>query len=288
MEKLQFLIFVFCLASFFQSNAQNGWTRDAKGLYAQASVSAFSSKNYYNTSGTLFNGGSTFQSQMLSLYGEYGVTNRLTVIGDLPVLMVNSFNTTEPVLGIGSAIVGLKYGLSKKFPLSIQADFDIPTDDGINFSNSREPNAIGIIERINLPTSDGEFNIRTILAASKSFNKGKSFASIFGGVNFRTESFSDQLQAGIELGHLFFDKIYLIGKLRIQDKLESNSPSTGSFLYGEGTTFTNYNFTAIYKLNSKWRLIAGYSDFEDFIVKKRNIYDGAMYSLGAAYEFSPE
>ncbi|MEZ4884080.1 MAG: hypothetical protein R3E32_05010 [Chitinophagales bacterium] len=286
MKFYTYLLIVCCFMCFFEVQAQNGWTRKAKGLYAQAAISTFSSNNYYNTDGELFNAGSTFQSRGLLLYGEYGLTDRFTAMLDLPLLMLNSFNTTETVAGIGNAKLGLKYRLLKNIPISLQVDFEVPTDDGIKLSNAKEPNSLGMIDQINLPTSDGEFNVWTTLAASQSTSNGKTFGSVYTSLNLRTESFSNQLQVGLELGHLFFDKLYLIGKVKIQDKLSSDSGSpSASFLYGEGTTFTSYGLTTMYKLDKHLNLVASFSDFTDVIVKRRNIYDGTTFSVGVALEY---
>lgn len=278
-------LFLFIFFLTFHTQAQNGWTRKANGFYSQVTTTTFSSDQYYTLNNDLSTAGNTFNSKGLLLFGEYGISNRLTAALDVPLVMLNNFNTTETVGGIGNVKLGLKYKLLKNFPLSFQADVEIPTDDGLNFATTKQANEIGIFEQINLPTSDGEFNFWTTLAASQSTSSGKTFASIFASINFRTEGFSHQFQSGIEIGHLFFDKLYLIGKFKIQENLSDELSSSGSFLYGEGTTFTSYNLTTMYKLDKHWKIIASFSDFSDAIVKRRNIYDGATFSLGVALEY---
>ncbi|MBD3638983.1 MAG: hypothetical protein HUJ25_16635 [Crocinitomicaceae bacterium] len=263
---------------------QNGWTRAKNGFYAQAVLSTFNTNEYYSTTGTLFNGGSTFRSNALLFYGEYGVTDRFNVLLDAPLLVLNKFSTTEMVAGVGSIKLGAKYRLLKNFPLAAQIDFDIPTDDGFNYATSTEPNSLGTYDQINLPTSDGEFNIWTTLAASHSIASGKTFGSIYGSFNFRTKSFSHQIQAGFEIGQLLWDKLYVIGKFKIQEKIGSGSAG-GSFLYGEGTTFSRYNLTLLYKTNEHWKIVGGFSDFIGFPVPRRNLYDGFMFFLGASVEY---
>ncbi len=287
MKNYNFLIAITFILLASQVNAQSGWTREAKGFYGQVSASTFSSSNYYTTEGNLSDQGSTFNTHSLSLYGEYGITDRLTTILDLPAVVLNSFSTTETVAGVGSIRLGFKYKIFKETPIAIQVDLDIPTNDGVNFATSNEPDDFGQINTINLPTSDGEFNVWTNLIASHSFPNGKTYGSIYTGVNFRTESFSNQFQAGAELGHLFLDKFYLIGKLKILEKLSSNDNAnqSGSFLYGEGTTYTSFGFNGVYKLSDKYSLVAAYSDYTDILVSRKNIYDGATFSLGLSVEF---
>ncbi|WP_321826708.1 hypothetical protein [Maribacter dokdonensis] len=286
MEKIKiFLGICFCLLT-VGLQAQSGWTREAKGFYLQASASYFSSNNYYTTEGRLADQGSDFRTSGLLLYGEYGISDRFTAIVDLPIVRLNSFSTTETVAGVGNIRLGVKYKLLKSFPLSLQVALDIPTNDGTNFARSNEPNAFGQFDEINLPVSDGEFNIWTTLAASHGFKNGKTYASAFSSVNFRTEGFSNQFQAGVELGHLFFNKLYLIGKLKIQERLSSeNNVQSGSFLFGEGTTFTNYGITSMYKITDHFNLVAQYSDYAGFLVDRKNVYDGGTISLGVSFEY---
>jgi hypothetical protein len=279
------LFMAICLLYLIPAQGQNGWTRATKGFYAQASLSHFSTGNYYSSNSTLFVGGSTFQSSGLLLYGEYGISNRFTAVVDIPLLLLHRFTTTETAVGTGSAKLGIKYGLIKKIPLALQVDVEIPTNDGVTLVNTKEPNSLGIKEQINLPTSDGEFNVWTTAAISKSSSSGKTFGSLYGAMNFRTESFSNQFQAGLEIGQLLFDKLYLIGKLKIQEKVvDGSSSASASFLYGEGTTFTSYGITAMYKLDSKWKIVAAFSDYTGVIIQRRNIYDGPTFSLGLALE----
>ena len=285
MNYLSYLTLIVVLFCSNPASSQSGWVREAKGLYIQTALTTFSSNEYYSTSGQLFDDGSTFNSRGLLLYGEYGITDRFTALLDVPLVMLNSFSSTETVAGVGDVKLGVKYQLIKSFPLALQIDFSIPTDDGTKLSDAKEPNSIGIIEQINLPTSDGEFNVWTTLAVSQSTANGKTFGSLYGRVNFRTQSFSHQLQAGLEIGHLFFNKLYLIGKLGIQEKLSSELNQGGSFLYGEGTTFTSAGITAIYKLSTNWRLVATVSDYNEWIIARRNIYDGLTFSLGIALEY---
>lgn len=285
LKNIKSFVFFLFLLNYFTVDAQNGWVKKKSEFYAQASFSTFSSNDYYSTSGQLFDSGSTYNSNSINLYGEYGISDRFTAILNFPALLINRFNTTETVAGVGSVQLGLKYGLLKSFPLAISVDFDIPTDDGFNFAQTKSPNSLGMFEQINLPTSDGEFNIWTRLAASQSFMDGKLFGSVHSGINFRTQNFSKQWQSGIEVGYLFFEKLYLIGKLNTQGKIESNETVASSFLFGEGTTFTSLGITGIYNINEHWKIVASYSDFSDFIIARRNVYDGAAISIGIAVEY---
>jgi len=79
-------------------------------------------------------------------------------------------------------------------------------------------------------------------------------------------------QAGGEVGYLFFDKIYLIGKLKVQK-------------YGEGTTYTSYELNLIYKINKHLSIVSNVSDYGGFLVERKNVYDGFAYTLGISLEY---
>lgn len=286
MSRYQQFFFILLLSiSAQQGIAQSGWTRSAKSLYVQGTASYFSSNEYYGTDGTLFDQGSTFQNGTFQLYGEYGLFPQLTAMANISSIKVNRFSSTESVVGLGDVQLGLKYQISKKIPIAISVMADIPTNNGISFARAKEANAFGTFDQINLPTSDGEFNVWTGLAFSNSFAEGKAYASIYGQVNWRTQSFSNQLQLGGELGYQFWDKLYLIGKVSIQEKFSKAQDSGASFLYGEGTTFTSLGISAMYSVGKHIHLVAGITDYNSLLSTQRNIYDGHTFSLGVALEY---
>lgn len=276
--------FVFCIALSIGAQAQSGWTKEKGAWYAQTTIAHFSSNRYYSTEGVL-NVGNTFRHYSFNTYAELGLSKRLTALANLPLLKLQSFVGTETVAGVGDLQLGVKYALSKKLPIALGVAVDIPTDDGRLFANAKEVNELGIRERVNLPASDGEWNVRANLAISQSFGGGKTYAGIFGAVNLRTEGFTHQWQSGAEAGQFLFDRLWLIGKLQLQGRLSEEVNSAVSFLYGEGTTYTAYQFNLLYQLTDHWRITAGYHSYSDLIVPKRNLYDGQTWSVGMALEY---
>ena len=278
------LLLLLCLLGLIQINyAQSGWTRPQGTYYLQAQAGFFSSNDYYGTAGDHFPSDNSFQAFQINLYGEYGIHNRLTVLLQTP-LQINSFSNTESVYGLGNIELGLKYRLLPNWPLSFAVELDIPTDDGILFASAKEPNELGIIEQINLPASDGEFNVWSTLAASQSSADGKTFGSVYTRFNFRTEDFSNQWQSGFELGRNLHERLLVIAKVRVQGRFSDMPSSTGSFLYGEGTTFTAAGLTGMYQIADHWRLVGTYNYTGGWLIDQRNSYRGSTFSLGVAYE----
>ena len=285
MRCLVFIFFIYSLTASINIHAQNGWTRKAKSFYIQGALTTFNTNQYWTPTNTLANNGATFHSHAFLLYGEYGVTDKFNVILDAPLLVINHFTDYELTPGVGNIKLGLKYRFFKDFPLAFQFDFDIPTDDGFNLYTSKTPDAFGNYNTINVPTSDGEFNFHTTLAVSQSTKSGNTFASAYVGANWRTKGFSHLITSGIEIGQFLFNRWFIIGKFKIQEVLiEGNSPNASIF-WGEGTTFSEYNFTNMVKLNENWSILAGMSDFIGFPSKRRNIYDGVRVFLGVSVEY---
>lgn len=265
--------------------AQNGWTRKAKSFYIQGAFATFNTNKYYSVDGDLFDNGSTFHSHAFLLYGEYGIFDQLNVILDVPVIAINYFDNYELAPGVGNVKLGLKYKFFKNFPFALQVDAEIPTDDGFNYSTSKEPDIFGNYNTINVPTSDGEFNFHTTLAVSHATKSGNTFASAYCGANWRTKGFSHQIVAGMELGQRLFNRWYIIGKFRIQEVLIEGSSPNASIFWGEGTTFSQYNFTNIVKLNDHWSVLAGMTDFIGIPSERRNLYDGITAFVGVSVEY---
>jgi len=280
---MKYIVVTFSLL-LIQINAfgQSGWAREKGGAFVQASVSTFSSKDFYSVTGNLFDQGDRFQSQALTIYGEYGITNRITGILNLPLYKSGRFSGTDRVGGIGDIRVGAKYAIFQQIPVSFAIEAEIPTGDGFNFAQVQDPIVPG--ERINIPVSDGEFNVWSTLAVSKSLPTGKTYGSFYGQYNIRTEGFTDQYRLGLELGQRFIDRIWLIGRLGIQESVSNEIETTVSFLYGEGTTYTTYGLTVMADLTNILKLTASFNEYAGFIADRMNVYDGATWSVGIAWE----
>ncbi len=178
--------------------------------------------------------------------------------------------------------MGAKYAISQQLPISFAIEAEIPTGDGLNFARVQDPVVPG--EQINLPVSDGEFNVWSTLAVSKSLPTGKTYGSLYGQYNIRTEGFTNQYRAGIELGQRLINRIWLIGRLGIQESASDDIETTVSFLYGEGTTYTTYGLTTMADLTNTLKLTASFNDYTGFIADRQNVYDGATWSVGFAWE----
>jgi len=134
-----------------------------------------------------------------AFYGEYGITDRLTLIGNANLFSRNYVNnlrsgTTGDLIIEGDALnslgdidLGVKYGLTKpgaKIPLALSLTFGIPSGTA---SGGRENN---------LATGDGEFNQILQLDGGTGFKLGNlsAYTSAYVGINNSSFGSCDEAQ----------------------------------------------------------------------------------------------
>lgn len=164
------------------------------------------------------------------LYAEYGFTDRITGILNVPLFSRSVTNnlissTTQTVISEGAAIntlgdvdISLKYGLINNGRVALSASLMLGIPAGED---------AGGVER-NLQTGDGEFNQMLRIDAGFPLAGTESFslyANAYGGFNNRTNGFSDEVRFGAEVGiGVMKQKLWLVGRF---DAIESrnNEPS---------------------------------------------------------------
>lgn len=202
------------------------------------------------------------------LYGEYGLTDRLTLNVNANLFARNFTNnvvsgTTGDLILAGDAInsigdidLGLKYGLTRpgaSFPIAASILFGIPT--GVT----------GGGEQLNLQTGDGEFNQILQLDAGHGFNIGKVpvYASAYGGINIRSNGYSEEIRFGGELGiALVQSKLWLVSKLAVIESLKNGDTAinnTSTSIFANNTEFASLALEANYYLTKKIGVSASYA-----------------------------
>ena len=224
--------------SLVEVQAQSGWTKGKDEAFFKLSYIHFSSDEYHNLSGESMTT-ATYRQQQVGVYGEYGVTERLTLLMDWPLLKWQGFESTETVLGTGDIRIGAKYALVKKIPISLTIMPELPIAQANKYARNDNP-AFG---SINLPTGDGEFNVYSTLAVSTSLYPLPGYVNFFSTYNFRTSyesvQLTDQMMEGLEVGYQPVGALWLKAGLKLQQTL-NDSETAVSFVRGEGTEFTSY------------------------------------------------
>lgn len=276
------LIFFLVTAYAVSSYAQSGFTREKKNFYLKADYQFYNSVVYRNNVGTAVKT-NEFSQKTFSLYGEYGISDKFAINANIPVFRINGYENTNAVGGFGDVSFELKYALKKgKFPIALSIAPSLPTGTKKLFAKSKENS----FDKIDLPTSDGEFNVWTTAAISHSFYPKPMYASAFTSFNFRTKykerNFQDQFQAGVEFGYKFIDKLWLSGKLLVLTGV-GPQPAIADFIRGDGASYTGVSINSQYELGKHLGLNAQYFRCNSLIVRAKNIYAAGTFSFGVVY-----
>jgi hypothetical protein len=286
-SKLKAVVLGFmCLIS-LDIAAQSGWTKEKTEGFYQLSFQSLKSKDYYSLEGELLKT-NQFSQQSLVFYGEYGVTDKFTIIANWPLQTWNAFETTETVSGIGDLRLEFKHALLKKyFPLSISVAPELPIGRANHFAKSK----VNDFEQINLPSGDGEFNVWTTLATSFALPSIPFYGNLFSSYNFRTQyegvSFSDQFAIGAEIGYHIADIVWVNARLNALKSVNEVEVAT-DFVRGDGTEYTGYSFGASMPVYKNIHLSLNYRNYNDWIFERKNIYSSGVFGLGVYYEHKPQ
>ncbi|MBK7873592.1 MAG: hypothetical protein IPJ74_24465 [Saprospiraceae bacterium] len=217
-----------------------GWPQPQGGGFFKLDFSFIRAREYYGMDANIYNingAGTRLSNYVTSFYGEYGITNKLTVIGYVPFFVRNTVNEgvgaltgeiLQPGLennSIGDIDLGLRYGLWAKNRWSVTTALflGLPTGDSEN-------------ENL-LFTGDGEFNQQLRLEAG--YGADKWYATGYLGFNNRSENFSDELRFELEFGHKFLDNQLIAGVKFAGTQSLNNGNPTGS---GNGLFSNNVEF----------------------------------------------
>lgn len=232
-----------------------------------------------NTTNGLFN---------TSFYGEYGFTDRFTGVAYIPFFSRAYFNNTvsgttgetllpgEAINGIGDVDLGFKYGLTLNQPVAISATLTLGIPLGNDSGGTQG----------NLQTGDGEFNQLLQIDAGSGFQLGKisAYANVYGGVNNRTDGFSDEFRFGAEAGATFGNnrlttifRLYGVESFKNGDLPAERSNPTSVFANNsEHLTFAP---EVAVNLNEKWGVSAGFAT----ALRGELIFASPSYSVGVYY-----
>lgn len=279
--KLLFGLWLFALPA--NVIAQSGWTKAKKEGFYQLSFNRFSSEDYFTLAGDQLQT-NEFTQNSLVFYGEYGFTDKLTLIANWPLQVWNGFSSTETVSGLGDLRLEFKHALLKKYlPLSISVAPEIPIGKANNFAQSR----LNDFESINLPSGDGEFNVWTTLSTSFSLHNTPLYANFFGAYNLRTSyqdiQFTDQIGLGMEVGYKVANLVWINGRINGLVSVTEVLVAT-DFVRGDGTEYTSYSFGASVPVYKQISLSLNYRNYADFLFERRNLYSAGTFSLGVIYE----
>lgn len=216
------------------------WTAKKGGMYNKLALNLFWADESFGTGGgkeDMANNGE-FTDYNLTYYGEYGLVDRLTILGSIPLkrIRVRDDDSATETTGVGDIDLGFKIRfLEKPFVFSIQSLVKIPPEYD---ENSR------------LPLGNGQLDLEFRLLIGKSLWPLPMYFGLEGGIRFRAEEPSDELRYLVEVGGNVTKSFYLRTKLDGTESLK-NSDIVSSI---SGSPVTTLEFDL-----AKLELTAGYS-----------------------------
>ena len=216
------------------------WTREKGKGYYKLSAWYLNTDQHYTSSGDI-DPNATRSYFNLNFYGEYGITKKWNATAYIPFFSRTTQNdivsgTTGEVLRDGEAVnsigdieLGITYNIfdNNAWVLSSSLKLGIPTGDDSGGSDG------------SFQTGDGEFNQLLQLSLGKSFtvSNWQAYSKVYFGYNNRTNDFSDELKAGLEVGvQPWENKLWLAVKLGVNQSLNNGSIDATN---AQGNIFAN-------------------------------------------------
>lgn len=274
MKSISLLLFS-CLV-FANSFGGGGWPQPKKHGYFKFSQNLIQSPYFFNPDGDIIDI-TTISLYTTSVYGEYGITNRLTGILYFPFFVRNTLNEVrynqsgaiEPgdsFNSIGDTDISFKYGILVNKPVVVSATllFGLPLG-----------NTSGGETQI-LQTGDGEFNQMLKIDASHSFYPKPIYLSAFAGFNNRTRGYSDEVRFGAEIGFTFKKFIPILKISTVQSLFNGNAEAIQNGIFSNNTEYISPTLELNYQATEK----IGISGSGGFALAARNILASPNWSLG--------
>lgn len=258
MRKTILSIILICTISL--SFAGDGWVQPKNKGYFKLNQWWLAADQHYTNTGEL-DPNQTRATYITSFYGEYGISNKFTVIMYFPFFTRSlsydqKSSTTGDIIQEGEAInsVGdteltIKYGLLQKGPIYLSTSYTLGLPLGISDGGSDG----------SLQTGIGEFYHMLRLDASTSFKVGSRypFVSVYGAFNKRTKNYSDEFRYGLKTG-VELNKWLLILQAYGVSSLQNieNDFGGGTSIFGNNTEYFTISPEVAYKITDRFGVTA--------------------------------
>ena len=249
------IILLFSISTFSQSP----WTQKKGKAYTQLS---FTSIANYNTlfGDPDYNTEREITDRTLQFFGEYGLTDKTSLLVNIPFKMIETGDLTSPSITaipltssatentLGNIEIGLKHNFyNKKWVLSGQFSIEANTSSYDDSSGIR--------------TGYDAWSFSPLFLAGRGF--GKTYIQGFVGANIRTNDYSSNFRIGGEVGRKLGKRIWLIGFVDVSKSLENGDillPAENRLtgLYVNDQEFGAFGLKAIGEFSNNFGLTAGY------------------------------
>ena len=269
MNRYVFLIF-FIMA--FTRVHSGGWPQGKGEAFVKVNQYAIFAPWYFFGSGEIdvIPRSNYFSS---SLYGEYGITSKLTAVVYFPFFVRNTVATAGSINSLGDTDVALKYNIFAAGGWTSMAGVTL----GIPLGR-RAGGVSGLVQ-----TGDGEYNQMLSFELSRSLgNKGNGYMTLLTAYNHRTNGFSDEFRYGWEYGQKI-KKIWIILRVYGVNSFK-NKPDIFPYAYSIHNNYMEYLAISpeiVYEINEKVGLTGG----AGFAAYGKRLLASPSWSLGAYMKF---
>lgn len=263
--------------------SQGPWTKEKGNFYTQLSFSSIYNYNTlfgdpdYTINGEITD--NTFQ-----FYGEYGITDKTTLVVNIPYKIISLNNYENPAIdcggdcsedfnthAFGNTEIGLKHNFYNKDWL-ISGQFSVE-------ANTSTYNAVSGIR-----TGYNAFTFTPMVMAGKGF--GKIYFQTYAGIKIRTNEYSSNVKIGGEYGYKVLKNIWLIGFIDIEKSLENGTielptENINTGLYVNNQEYGVFGIKAIGELSKSFGITAGLP----FAFFGNNVAKQAAPTLGVYSKF---
>jgi hypothetical protein len=281
MKKVFLSVFVLLI---FSSGlfAGGGWTPKKGSGYLKLGQNAIYADRYYSPDGSLIDI-TTIGLYTTSIYGEYGLSDKFSVIAYVPLFVRNTLNKKrfrfsgreEPgdeLNTFGDMDLSLKYGFyqSENWNLSARLTLGLPT-------GTTGGGETGILQ-----TGDGEFNQMLRLDASRPVF-GNGWLSAYAAFNKRSNDFSDEWRVGAELGYKLWEHFSAAAKVDVVQSFFNGAAtlSLGNTIFGNNVEYISPAVELAYQCDSG----LGVSVSAAGAVSGKNVLAAPNYGAGVFWNF---
>ena len=275
MKRIVSLIIILITVNVF---SQSPWTKKKGEFYTQLSFSTianykvlYGSPDYNTERETTDN---TFQ-----FYGEYGLSNKTTLILNLPLKFIKtnelvslaaipSLTSKGEESAFGNIEIGIKHNFyNKDWLISGQINLEANTST-FNINSG-------------IRTGYDAWSVTPLLSFGRGFNNW--YVQGFTGVNIRTNNYSSNFKIGGEIGYKPISKLWLIAGLDILKSFDNGDvilPTSNLLtgLYINNQEYSSFSIKAIGEITKNFGLTAGIGGaFSGNNVAKQGAFNFGIY-----------
>lgn len=282
MNSLNALLIIAFTFSLSFSFGQSAWNKKQGESFVKLAQTAIVSDQFYDANGDI-QSITTTGVYITSLYGEYGISDKITGLVYFPFFFRNTLNEQflvnsgatipgDELNSIGDSFIGASYALKQDGPFVLNTSLILGLPIGETSGGDTQL----------LQSGDGEFNQLIKLNAGYSFYPLPIYASATIGFNNRTNDFSDEFHFSAEAGYTFKEKLTVAFKIYNLISFKNGEAATSqNGIFANNTEYFAFGPEVSYTFKNTFGVTANMQG----ALSGQNILASPSYSFGAFYKF---